>query len=63
VNKGREPASGAPEGARRATGGAPEQRPGPQGRWDYGHCIYWHELSDSFPICGPEPNWAKLEAS
>jgi hypothetical protein len=33
------------------------------GRWDYGHCIYWHELAGSFPIDGSEPNWAKLEAS
>lgn len=29
----REPASGGPEGARRATGGAPEERPGGRGRW------------------------------
>jgi hypothetical protein len=34
-----------------------------KGRWDYGHCVYWHELADSFPIGGSEPNWAKLEAS
>jgi len=33
VNKEREPASGAPEGARRATGGAPEERPDGRGRW------------------------------
>ena len=29
----REPASGAPEGARRATGGAPEERRDGRGRW------------------------------
>src|SRR2546422_11681645 len=33
VSKEREPASGAPEGARRATGGAPEERRGGRGRW------------------------------
>ena len=33
MNKEREPASGAPEGARRATGGAPEARPDGKGRW------------------------------
>jgi len=33
MNKEREPASGGPEGARRATGGAPEERPGGRGRW------------------------------
>lgn len=33
MDKGREPGSGAPQGARRATGGVPEQRPGPKGRW------------------------------
>ena len=33
MNKEREPASGAPEGARRATGGAPEERPDGRGRW------------------------------
>jgi hypothetical protein len=33
VNKEREPASGAPEGARRATEGAPEERRDGRGRW------------------------------
>ncbi len=33
MNKEREPASGAPEGARRATGGAPEEWPDGRGRW------------------------------
>lgn len=33
VNKEREPASGALEGARRATGGAPEERRDGRGRW------------------------------
>src|SRR2546422_11230718 len=33
VSKEREPASGAPEGARRATGGAPEERRDGRGRW------------------------------
>ncbi len=33
MNKEREPASGAAEGARRATGGAPEERPDGRGRW------------------------------
>jgi len=33
VNKEGEPASGAPEGARRATGGSPEERPDGRGRW------------------------------
>ena len=33
MNKEREPASGALEGARRATGGAPEQRRDGRGRW------------------------------
>src|SRR3989442_14163978 len=33
VSKEREPASGAPQGARRATGGAPEERRDGQGRW------------------------------
>ena len=33
MNKEREPASGALEGARRATGGAPEERPDGRGRW------------------------------
>jgi transposase len=33
VNKEREPASGAAEGARRASGGAPEERPDGRGRW------------------------------
>ncbi len=33
MNKEREPASGASEGARRATGGAPEERPDGRGRW------------------------------
>ncbi len=33
MNKEREPASGAPEGARRATGGAPEERRDGRGRW------------------------------
>ena len=33
MSKEREPASGAPEGARRATGGAPEERRGGRGRW------------------------------
>ena len=33
VSKEREPASGVPEGARRATGGAPEERRDGRGRW------------------------------
>jgi len=33
VSKEREPASGATEGARRATGGAPEERRDGRGRW------------------------------
>ena len=33
MNKEREPASGALEGARRATGGAPEERRDGRGRW------------------------------
>src|SRR3989441_7541664 len=33
VSKEREPASGAPQGARRATGGAPEERRDGRGRW------------------------------
>ena len=33
MSKEREPASGAPEGARRATGGAPEERRDGRGRW------------------------------
>ena len=33
MNKEGEPASGAPEGARRATGGSPEERPDGRGRW------------------------------
>ena len=33
MSKEREPASGAPEGARRATGGAPEERCDGRGRW------------------------------
>ncbi len=33
MNKERKPASGAPEGARRATGGAPEERRDGRGRW------------------------------
>ncbi len=33
MSKEREPASGATEGARRATGGAPEERPDGRGRW------------------------------
>ena len=33
MNKEREPASGVPEGARRATGGAPEERRDGRGRW------------------------------
>jgi transposase-like protein len=33
MSKGKEPASGAPEGARRATGGAPEERRDGRGRW------------------------------
>ena len=33
MSKQREPASGAPEGARRATGGAPEERRDGRGRW------------------------------
>jgi hypothetical protein len=37
VNKQREPASGAPEGARRATEGAPEERPDGRGRWSAKH--------------------------
>ncbi len=32
------------------------------GRWDYGHCVYWHDLVGSFPIGGPEPDWQALEA-
>ena len=33
------------------------------GRWDYGHCVYWHEPVGSFPIQGPEPNWEALESA
>ena len=33
MSKQREPASGAPEGARRTTGGAPEERRDGRGRW------------------------------
>jgi transposase len=33
MSKEREPASGVPEGARRATGGAPEERRDGRGRW------------------------------
>jgi hypothetical protein len=33
MSKEREPASGAPERARRATGGAPEERRDGRGRW------------------------------
>jgi Transposase len=33
MSREREPASGAPEGARRATGGAPEERRDGRGRW------------------------------
>lgn len=33
MSKEKEPASGAPEGARRATGGAPEERRDGRGRW------------------------------
>ena len=33
MSKEREPASGAPQGARRATGGAPEERRDGRGRW------------------------------
>jgi len=33
MSKEREPASGGPEGARRATGGAPEERRDGRGRW------------------------------
>ena len=33
LSKEKEPASGAPEGARRATGGAPEERRDGRGRW------------------------------
>ena len=33
MSKEREPASGALEGARRATGGAPEERRDGRGRW------------------------------
>ena len=38
MSKEREPASGAAEGARRATGGAPEERRDGRGRWSE-HCI------------------------
>ena len=31
------------------------------GRWDYGHCLYWHEPVGSFPINGLEPDWETLE--
>ena len=33
-----------------------------EGRWDYGHCVYWHNLVASFPLNGPEPDWNALEA-
>jgi len=36
-------------------------RPDGDGRWDYGHCTYWHELLGSFPLCSPEPDWKGLE--
>lgn len=32
------------------------------GRWDYGHCVYWHELVGKFHINGTEPDWQALEA-
>jgi hypothetical protein len=31
------------------------------GRWNYGHCVYWHELVDSFPIRGSEPDWSSIQ--
>ncbi len=33
----------------------------PNGGWNYGHCIYWHELVASLPLAGPEPDWEALE--
>jgi hypothetical protein len=33
----------------------------PNGGWNYGHCIYWHELVTSLPLAGPEPDWEALE--
>lgn len=33
----------------------------PNGGWNYGHCIYWHELVASQPLSGPEPDWEALE--
>lgn len=32
------------------------------GRWDYGHCIFWHDHVASFPLSGPEPDWQSLES-
>jgi hypothetical protein len=37
-------------------------RPDGDGRWDYGHCVYWHELVGHFPLNGTAPDWEKLEA-
>ena len=37
-------------------------RPAGNSRWDYGHCVYWHELLGSFSLDGADPDWAKLEA-
>jgi len=34
----------------------------PGGGWNYGHCMYWHELVAAFPLTGPEPDWEALEA-
>lgn len=31
------------------------------GHWNYGHCVYWHELVASFPLSGAEPDWEALE--
>ena len=36
-------------------------RPTGNGRWDYGHCVYWHERVGSYLLNGPEPDWAALE--
>jgi len=33
----------------------------PNGGWNYGHCMYWHELVAAFPLTGPEPDWEALE--
>ncbi len=36
-------------------------RPDGHGHWNYGHCVYWHELIASLSVHGPEPDWESLE--